>query len=86
MGGREKEAPAGNSGSGSKEVTDALGTGPIGLGLLIREHQGIEGVKGNPPRPKTAPEDTVGAVAAMAGGVELTGAREMGSRGHEAQK
>ena len=42
MGGGEKEALAGNSGSGSgaaiassKEVTDALGTGPIGHGLLI---------------------------------------------------
>ena len=29
-------------------------------------------MKGNPPRLKTGPEDTVGAVAAVAGGVELT--------------
>lgn len=79
MGGREKEAPTGNSGSGGgaaiaggKEVTSALGTGPTGLGLLIQEHRGIEGVKGNQPRLKTRPEDTVGAVVAMAGGVELT--------------
>ena len=93
MGGREKDAPTGNSGSGGgaaiaggKEATDALGTGPTGHGLLIREHRGIEGVKGNLPRPKTGPEDTVGAVATMAGGVELTGAHETGPRSRETRK
>ena len=90
MGGREKEVPVGNSGSGGgaaiaggKEVTGALGTGPIGHSLLIQEHRGIAGVPANSSRPRERPEDTVGAMAAMACGVELTGAREMGPRGYE---
>ena len=34
----------------------------------------------------TAPEDAAEAAVAMAGGMELTGARETGSTGHETRK
>ena len=69
--------------AGGKEVTGASETRSSSLGLRIREHWGREGVKGNPRRPRLRPEVMAEAVVAMAGGVELTSARETGSRGHE---
>ena len=60
--------------AGGKEVTDAHGLGSMGHGLKNRGHRGREGVHANSPRPRRQPEDTVGAMAAMAGGVKHVGA------------
>ena len=58
------------------EVAGARGTGARGHGSKNRGHRGVAGVLANPSRPRTGPVDAVGAVAAMAGEQELTGARE----------
>ena len=50
--------------------------GPTGHGSKNRGHQGVAEVKGDSPRPRTGSEDAAGAVAAMAGEQELTGAHE----------
>ena len=61
--------------AGGKEVAGARGTWPTSHGVPIQEHRGREGVHATLARPRTGPEDVVGAGAAMAGGVELQGAR-----------
>jgi len=72
--------------AGGKEVTGVSKTRSSGLGSCIQEHRGREGVKGHPPRPRLRPEVMAEAVVAMAGSVELTGAHETGSKGHETRK
>ena len=69
-----------------KEVTAARGTRPTGHGVPIREHRGREGVHATSARPRTGPEDAVGAGTAMAGGVKHVSARRLGSMGHETRK
>ena len=83
MGGREKGAPAGNSSSGGgaamdggKKVTAARGLGSTGHGSKNRGHQERETVKGTSDRPIRWPEDVAEAAVAMAGGMELPGARD----------
>ena len=52
----------------SKNFTGARETRPRSLGLRIREHRGIEGVKETSARARMGLVDAVGAVVAMAGG------------------
>ena len=56
-----------------KNLADARETRPRGLGLHIREHQGLEGEKETSARPRMGPVDAFGAVAAMASGKKLHG-------------
>ena len=72
--------------AGGKEVTGARRTRPTGHGVPIREHRGREGVHATSARPRTRPEDAVGAGAAMAGGVKHVNAHGLGSTGHETCK
>ena len=71
--------------AGYEELAGALGSGATGHGLTNRRHRGIEGVQATSPRPRMRPEDTTEAVVAMAGGVKLVGAHELGPRGQELQ-
>ena len=81
-GGREKEA-VGNSSSGDgaamagdKEHASVHGSVAMGHGSKNRGHWESEGVKGTSDRPIRWPEDAAKAAVTMAGGMELTGARE----------
>ena len=78
----EREGSGRNSGSGGgaaiaggEEHAGERGTRPTGHSLRIREHQGIEGVKGTTDRPIKRPKDAAEAVVAMAGDAELSGVR-----------
>ena len=71
--------------AGGKEVVGEWETRPSGLGLRIREHRGRKGVHATSARPRTGPEVTAEAVVAMAGGVKLVGAHELGPRGQVLQ-
>ena len=62
--------------AGGKEVTGARGTRPTGHGLRIREHRGIAGVHATSARPRRRPKERAEAAIAMAGDVEVDGARE----------
>ena len=81
--GREQWRPRWGTMAGGKEVTDARGLGATGHGSTNRRHRGIEGVQATSPRPRTRSEDAADAVVAMAGGVKVHGACELGPRGHE---
>ena len=81
--GREKKGVAGrnsdaggNSMAGGVEITGERVIWPTGLGFLIQEHRENERVKGKSPRPIRRPENAAEEAVAMAGGMELTGARE----------
>ena len=61
---------------GGKDLAGERVIWPTGLGLRIREHRENERVKGNSPRPIRRPKNTAEEAVAMAGDMELTGARE----------
>ena len=92
MGGREKGVLAvgtvlrrwGTMAS-DEELAGALGSGAMGHGSMNRGHRGREGVQETSPRPRMRPEVTAEAVVAMAGGVKLVGAHELGPRGQVLQ-
>ena len=69
--------------AGNEEHADVYSSVAMGHGSKNRGHRGREGVRVNSPRPRMGPEVMAEAVVAMAGGVELMGANEMGSRGQE---
>ena len=92
MGGREKRVTArtglrhgGTAMAGDEELAGVRGSGAMGHGLMNRGHRGREGVQATSPRPRMRPEVTAEAVVAMAGGVKLVGAHELGPRGQELQ-
>ena len=69
-----------------KEHAAMHGSVATGHGSKNRGHWESEGVKGTSDRPIRRPEDAAEAAVAMAGGMELMGARETGSTGHETRK
>ena len=90
MGGREKRVMTGTglrhggtAMTSDEELAGARGSGATGRGSMNRGHRGREGVQATSPRPRMRPEDTTEAVVAMAGGVKLVDAHELGPRGHE---
>ena len=72
--------------AGGKDHAGVHGSVATGHGLKNRGHRESEGVKGTSDRPIRWSEDAAEAAVAMAGGMELMGAREMGSTGHETRK
>ena len=72
--------------AGGKEHAGVHGSVATGHGSKNRRHWESEGVKGISDRPIRRPEDAAEAAVAMVGGMELTGARETGSTGHETRK
>ena len=92
MGGREKGVLAvgtvlrrRGTMAGNEELAGTLGSGATGHSSTNRGHRGREEVQATSPRPRMRPEDTTKAVVAMAGGVKLVGAHELGPRGQELQ-
>ena len=71
--------------AGDEELAGALGSGATGHGSTNRGHRGREGMQATSPRPRKRPEDAADAVVAMAAGVKLVGAHELGPRGQELQ-
>ena len=69
-----------------REQASACGTRPTGHGSKNRGHREMAGVKETSSRPIRRPKDATEAAVAMAGGMELMGARETGSTGHETRK
>ena len=92
MGGREKGVLAiktvlrrRGTMAGDEELAGAIGSGAMGHGSMNRRHRRIEGVQATSPRLRMRPENMAEAVVAMAGGVKLVGAQELGPRGQELQ-
>ena len=92
IGGREKRVATGTglrhggtAMAGVEVLAGTRGSGAMGHGSTNRGHRGREEVQATSPRPRMQPEDTTKAVVAMAGGVKLVGAHELGPRGQELQ-
>ena len=72
--------------AGGVKLAGVHGSGATVHGSMNREHREREGEQGTSARPIRRPEDAAEAAVAMAGGRELSGARENSHTSHENRK